>query len=298
VAVAFLLLNGLGAAIVFPLAGLLEPAVAWSGAEAPRQIANAHTFFNLALLVVFLPLAGPITWVVRRLVPEPRRAREPVEEYLDPIGLQSPPVAIGQATRAVLRMAEIVQGMLRDLQRALESNDEALVLEVRDRDDEVDRMHQLVRAYLTRLAADQRFDEETSDREIGLLYAVGDLEDIGDVLDRNLADVVLKKIHGGHQFSEEGSADLRAFHQRVSYEFARAVSALATSDVKLAGEVIVEKDEVSRLERELRRRHIQRLHDGRVESIDSSDIHLDVLSNLERVNAHATNLAFVVWGRT
>ena len=194
------------------------------------------------------------------------------------------------------RRAEIVQGMLGDVQRALESNDEALTLDIRERDDEVDRCQQQIRAYLTKLAADQRLDRDIASREVGLLNAVSDLENIGDVLDKNLAELVLKKIHGDHSFSREGGAELQEFHRRVSYEFARAVSALASGNTKLASDVILEKAELSKLERELRLRHIQRLHDGRTESIDSSDIHLDVLSNFKRINTHATNLAYVVWG--
>lgn len=297
VAVAFTLLNVVGAAVAFPLASVLERVVAFTAADVSRQIANAHMFFNVAILVAFLPLTAPLAWMTRRLVPAPRRdITDDMERYLDPMMLQSPAVAIGQATRAVLRMAEIVQGMLGDVQRALESNDEALTLDIRERDDEVDRCQQQIRAYLTKLAADQRLDRDIASREVGLLNAVSDLENIGDVLDKNLAELVLKKIHGDHSFSREGGAELQEFHRRVSYEFARAVSALASGNTKLASDVILEKAELSKLERELRLRHIQRLHDGRTESIDSSDIHLDVLSNFKRINTHATNLAYVVWG--
>ena len=297
VAVSHVMLKLVGAAIVFPLLGLIGPLIAATAPDVPRQIANSHTFFNLALLIVFLPVAVPAAWLIRRVVPEPRREPDRVEAYLDPITLESPAVAIGQATRAVLRMGEIVQAMLRDAQRAMETNDESLVLDVRERDDQVDQLQRTIRTYLTALATNERLSADESVREIGLLYAVNDLENIGDVLDKNLAELALKKIHGRHAFSPEGAADLREFHDIVSTELGRALSSFASGDAELAADVIALKSRVSDLERDMRRRHIQRLYAGRAESIDTSDIHLDVLINLKRINTHATNLAYVVTER-
>ena len=184
--------------------------------------------------------------------------------------------------------------MLRDAQHAMEANDESLVLDVRERDDQVDQLQRTIRTYLTALATNERLSADESEREIGLLYAVNDLENIGDVLDKNLAELALKKIHGRHAFSPEGAADLREFHDIVSTELDRALSSFASGDTELAADVIAVKARVSDLERDMRRRHIQRLYDGRTESIDTSDIHLDVLINLKRINTHATNLAYVV----
>ncbi len=297
VAAAQVALKLAGAIVAFPLIGAVTPLIAWSAPDLPRQIANAHTFFNLAMLVVLLPLVTPFAWLVRTIVPEPRRTEPRAEDYLDPATLASPTVAIGQATRAILRMAELVQTMVRDVISAMDSGDESLVIEVRERDDQVDALQRSIRHYLTTLAADPELQAETSAREIGLLYVINDLENIGDIVDKNLAELALKKLHGRHEFSADGMADLRQFDRRVAEQFDRAISAFAASDKRLAGEVIAQKDALSELEREMRMRHIRRLYEGRTETIDTSDIHLDVLSNLKRINTHATNLAYVVTGQ-
>ncbi len=126
---------------------------------------------------------------------------------------------------------------------------------------------------------------------------INDLENIGDIVDKNLAELALKKLHRQHEFSADGMADLRQFDRRVAEEFDRAISAFAAGDDRLAATVIAQTDVQSDLEREMRRRYIWRLYEGRMETIDASDIHLDVLSTLKQINTHATNLAYVVTGQ-
>ena len=177
-----------------------------------------------------------------------------------------------------------------------ETNDERLAEEVRKRDDELDQLQRDIRSFLTLMSV-SRLSEEMSRRQIGLLYAATDLENIGDVIDKNLMELALKKIHGRHTFSREGWEEISGFHRRVEQAFERSVSAFTTGDLGLADQAIKEKDELSDYERVLRRAHIARLNFGRAESIDTSDIHLDVLSNLKRINTHATNLAYVAKGQ-
>ncbi len=157
------------AIVAFLLMGAVAPLTTWSAPDLPRQIANAHTFFNLAMLVALLPLATPIAWLVRTLVPEPRRTEEQAEDYLDPATLASPAVAIGQATRGILRRAELVQTTVRDVSSAMDSGDESLVIEVRERDDQVDALQHSIRHYLATLAAHTEIEAEISAREIRLL---------------------------------------------------------------------------------------------------------------------------------
>ncbi|MBM4436082.1 MAG: Na/Pi cotransporter family protein [Actinobacteria bacterium] len=297
VAAAHALLKVAGVAVCYPLLVPLAAAVAWSAPDVPRQVANAHLFFNLALAAIFLPLANPVAWAVTRLVPAPAHGdTERLDALLDPMTLQSPAVAIGQATRAILQMAAVVQGMVDDMQRAFETADETLVARTRTRDDEVDRMHRVIRTYLTTLMAESRLGQDMSRREVGLLYAVNDLENIADIVDRNLGSLALKVIHQHHAFSAEGRADLHTFAEKVKFEMARAISALTLNDAPLASDVLAQAEAVAELEREMRQGHISRVQEGRKETIDSWAIHLDMLGYLRRIHAHALNLAQVVTG--
>ncbi len=159
---------------------------------------------------------------------------------------------------------------------------------------EADRLERDIRSFLTQMS-ESRLTDELTRRRLGLLYAVNDLESVGDILDKNLTELTLKKIHGRHTFSDEVWREVEGFHRRIEQLVERAVSALASGNVDLAAEVIEEHDQIADCEHELQLAHIGRLNEGTAETIDTSDIHIDVVSDLSRISAHARTLAQVVW---
>lgn len=136
--------------------------------------------------------------------------------------------------------------------------------------------------------------EEQSQREVALLALIGDLETIGDIIDRNLMELAKKKIYKGLRFSERGRKEILELHEQVGRNFELVISAFASQDVELATRVIKGKGVISQKERELRAAHIQRLHEGLPESIETSAIHLDVLTNLVRINHHIISIAYPI----
>jgi phosphate:Na+ symporter len=123
------------------------------------------------------------------------------------------------------------------------------------------------------------------------------LEEVGDVIDKNLLELAEKKIRGGHRFSEQGWSEIQDLHAKVYENLELAMSALATGDHSIADKVVRHKSNISALERTLRQAHIDRLHAGLPESIDTSSIHLDVLNALTRANALAAGIAYAVLGQ-
>src|SRR6266550_2063517 len=132
-----------------PLILLLISAV-FTSLVLQRQIANAHTIFNVALALVFLPFAGLAADLITRLIPESRR-NEAGAMYLNPAVLDTPAVALGQALREVLRMGDVVLQSLRETRIVLERNDEALMREIVARDDVIDRLEEEIKQYLVKL---------------------------------------------------------------------------------------------------------------------------------------------------
>jgi phosphate:Na+ symporter len=106
-----------------------------------------------------------------------------------------------------------------------------------------------------------------------------------------------KKIRGGHTFSNQGWAEIKDVHTKVIENLELALSALAAQDASIAEKVIRHKSRINLIERQLRQTHIQRLHEGLRESIDTSSIHLDILANLKRANSLAAGIAYAVMGR-
>ncbi|MBM4433840.1 MAG: Na/Pi cotransporter family protein [Chloroflexi bacterium] len=295
VAVAHAAFKVAGVLLFMAIAPGFDDLITALGGDVPRQIANAHTLFNVALAVVFLPLAGPAADLITRMIPETRRSEEGAI-YLNPQVLDTPAVALGQALRETLRMGDVVARSMRDTMTVFERDDEKLMSEIVKRDDQIDGLEEDIKQYLTKLR-EQALTEEQSERETALLFVVVDLEAAGDVIDKQLMELAEKKIAGSHRFSEKGLAEIRDLHAKVVENLELALAALASGDRSIAEKVLRHKSPISELERRYRQSHIERLHSGLKESIDTSSIHLDVLLALRQINSFATAVAYAVLGR-
>jgi phosphate:Na+ symporter len=285
-----------GVVIFVPFIGPFADLVRVTAPDVQRQIANAHTIFNVALALVFLPFAGLAADLITRLIPETRRGSESGPVYLNPAVLDTPAVALGQALREVLRMGDVVLQSLRETRVVLERNDETLMREVVARDDLIDRLEEDIKQYLVKLR-EHSLTEEQAERETALIFVIVNLEETGDVIDKNLMELAEKKIRGNHVFSAQGWREIADLHARVVENLELAMGALASGDREVAEKVIRHKSIVNTMERQLRAAHIQRLHEGLRESIDTSSIHLDLLASFKRANSLVTGIAYAVLGQ-
>jgi phosphate:Na+ symporter len=284
----------LGAAVVLPFLGPFVSLAAWSADDLGRQIANAHTFFNVGISLLFLPFQGLAARAIEAAVPDrPEEEARFRTRYLDERFADQPSLAIGQAQREALRMADIAQGMLRDAAQVFRAGSQELLEDVEKRDDQLDYLEREIKLYLTRLSR-QTMTEDLSRREIALLGFIGNMENIGDIIDKNLMELARKKLYQGRRFSEPGAAELMDFHGQVSKNLERAVVAFAAGDRGLAQEVLDQRAAIRQRERELRQSHLDRLRAGLAESVETSEIHLDVLTNLKRVNSHVTAVVYPI----
>lgn len=295
VAIAHLLFKVIGAVLILPFADACATLIGFTATDPARQVANAHTAFNVALAALLLPFSGRLARLVCWLAPNRSTEDGFKPKYLDEYVLESPPLALSQATREVLRMADLVQDMFRDCLTVIRDNDEVLLEQVEQREDQVDFLEETIKGYLTKLSQ-QTLTEEQSKREIGLLYVINDLEHIGDIIDKSMMQLARKKVEAQLHFSPGGMAEVEELHRQVADNLRSVLTAIATRDVELAQKVLHQKAIINKAERELRQAHIQRLHAGSKESILTSSIHMDVLNDLKRINSHATNMAFVVLG--
>ena len=285
----------LGVILFVPFAGLFTELVARSAPDVPRQIANAHTLFNVILAAVFLPFTNVAADLFTRLVPD-RAMPSTGAIYLNAQTIDTPAVALGQALRETLRMGDIVQQSLRDSIVVLERDDERLMRDVIARDDVIDLLEEDIKQFLIGVGQ-QQLTEEQAERETALIFVIANLEEIGDVIEKNLMELAAKKISGHHVFSQQGWSEIRELHAKVVENLELAMSALAANDATIAEKIIRHKSVVNVLERRLRQTHIRRLHEGLRESIDTSSIHLDLLANLKRTNSLVAGIAYAVLGR-
>jgi len=294
VAIAHAVVKVAGVLAVFPLMGPFQQLVATTADTLPREIANAHLLFNTALALLCLPLTGPLAAVLTKLVAEPARLGQPGQpKHLDPLVLNTPALALGQATRELLRMADITQEMYKATLVAFTRDDEDVVDHIEEQENYLDGLNQAIKLYLTRMAETAMTPAQHRE-ELGLLTIINEMENIGDIIDKNLMELAKKKIYKGLRFSDDGQKEIIALHQMISRHLELVITALTTRNAELAQQVIEAKSRVAHEERQLKQAHIKRLHEGLVESIETSAIHLDVLTNLKRINSHITNMAYAV----
>ena len=103
-----------------------------------------------------------------------------------------------------------------------------------------------------------------------------------------------KRLKAGVLFSTDGFAEIKEFHARMMEDFALAVAAVTANDTDLAERVMRNQDKLVELEKEYRTAHLERLRRGLPESLDTSAVHLDVLTNIERINTHITHMAYTI----
>lgn len=288
-----LLLKTITAGIVMVAAAFVGRRLPEPTADAmPFVVANLHTAFNVLVAIIGLPAIGLVTALLERLVPTPSAERSApfAARFVHAGPIDSMALALGQSLREILHMAEILRGMLDDVWTALKNDDPVLAREVSTRDDHVDALDAAIKRFLTRLVREEAGDRDAREQMRQLRYLT-ELETIGDVIDRNLAELVLKKIRLGARFSDPGSKELDDFHGQVVLNLETAVNAMARHDRTLAQQVMRNKSRLRDLAHELRDRHFQRLNAGLVQSHETSAIHLDLLTHLNRINSALAHVA-------
>jgi len=117
---------------------------------------------------------------------------------------------------------------------------------------------------------------------------------VGDIVDKNLSELVLKKIRLGAQFTREGERELDEFHRRVMENQTIADAAFTTRDKGLAQDLLRRKEDLNQFEQELRDRHFARLNAGLTQAHETSAIHLDLLTHLKRINSSLSHVAYAL----
>ncbi len=283
----------LGVLLFLPFLAPFQTLVAATTADLSRQIANAHTLFNVIMAVCFLPFTGLFAKLITKLVPEKEEEKKFGPLYLDEHVIGTPAIALGQATREVLRASDIVREMLMGAVKVFQRDDPAAIAEIKDKDNLIDLLDRHIRLYLTRLSS-SRLTESQSRRNVAVLETSRNLENIGDIIDRNLMPLAEKRINKGITFSQEGMEQINLFHKRILENFDTAISAFATHDRDLADRVLRNKEELGVMERELVQAHLDRLRKGLRESIETSHVHLDLIGNLARINSLITHIIYPI----
>ena len=290
-----LIVRGAGCLVVLPLLPWLAQALAALEASPARQVADFHTLFNLALAVVFIGLLDPLARLSTRLIPSAPLADDPGKpRYISDAALSTPSIALADAAREVLRIVDVVEAMLRVFLDALRSDDRKLLAEIGAMDNTLDRLHNAIKLHLTAISREDGLGEADARRCSDILAFTINLEHIGDILDKSLRELAAKKIKQRLTFSEEGLREIAAMHERLLDNLHLATSVFMMGNIQAARALIAEKDRMRDLEQAATDNHLQRLREGRLQSIETSSLHIDIARDLKRIAAHIASVAYPI----
>ncbi|NKL01102.1 Na/Pi cotransporter family protein [Rhizobium leguminosarum bv. viciae] len=284
-----LAVRALGCLIALPLAGYGAELIQMLPFGPAKLPVDAHLAFNLLLAAVAWPFSRPLAALMTRLVPD-QAEPESAPKYLDVQELSTPVVALASATREVLGVGDLIERMLIRVSEGFEQGDASKLAEIPALEERVDRLQQAVKVYLSKLGREGLSDENARRSIVVIDYAIN-LEHMGDIIEKGLAEQVAKKISLGLKFSEDGHQELRKLFDLTIDNLRVAQTIFVTRDFNLARQMMEVKVEVRRMEKQSAERHLERLRDGRADSLQTSSLHLDMLRDLKRLNAHIVSVA-------
>lgn len=290
--------RGFAAVVATILFSLAEPNLSVLARSPSLQIVHAHIVFNCILLILGMAFAPLIVRLARRLAASQALEGTDTSQAdktiaLDNKDLDNPALAIANATREVLRLCELVEAMfsgVMQLFRKQQKGDlEALALS----DDRIDHRHNAIKLYLAR-ATTRKLSETEAMRCQELLGACVKLEQVGDIIARNVLVHIQKKRDRNLEFTKEGWQELAAMHSTVLANARLAFNVIVSRDPDIASQLVMEKDKLREVEKRASLSHFERLRDGSPLSIETSSIHLDTIRDFKEINALLASLAYPV----
>jgi phosphate:Na+ symporter len=289
-----LLFRLLGCVIIVPLLPYLEELTAtWSLTDGQIAV-YFHLFFNVAIAAGFIFFTERIARVAERLLPAKPAGDDPAKaRYLDPSALETPALAIGNAAREAVRLADFIEQMLIGMLTVLKTNDRELAEKLRKMDDIVDNLYTAIKLYLTQVSR-KALDDKEGRRWADIVSFAINMEQVGDVIERIITDLEEKKIEKGRKFSEAGMEEICDLHGRLLANLRLGMSVFLHRDLASAQRLLAEKVLFRDLERAYAESHIERLTSNTVQSIETSSLHLDMISDLKRINSHICSIAYPI----
>jgi phosphate:Na+ symporter len=291
-------LRGAGAVLVLIFVNLAIDPASLMVANAGQSLIYAHIGFNLIVLVVALPFCSLLEKPMIMLMPASLSAN--LDPYaagtvsvLDRGALGNPTHSIANLKRELLRMTDLVDRMLCRVPELYESGGRDLTKELRVQDRVLNDALSGIRTYVADTQSDQ-FKKPDLKIVWGLMdYAIR-LETAGDVVAQKLTMIAREKNSAKAKFSKEGWGELVSLHEAVRANLKLACNVLISDDLESARLLVVEKAEIKRVERKSRKLHLSRLQDGREESFETSDAHLETLRALRDINNHISAIAYPI----
>lgn len=286
--IAQITINVIGVLIFLPFFSPFTKLVSLTSSDLPRQIANAHTIFNIAVSAILFPFVGVIARIARWLAPEQEEAEESITAFIDPMQYGIPSVALKESFKELIRLGDITAEMIERSRMALIEMDMDSALWVLEHESEfVDPVTDALENFVNGLMQ-ENLSADQQKRCFQLKNLLTDIERVGDLAE-DLALASQERVNQQTRFSSDAILDLDRLSKHAHETYFLALQALRNGDHALARRTCQMEDEFDQLYNEMRQGHIKRLEEGSCSS-EAEIIYTETLRYLERISDHADNL--------
>ncbi|MCH8013089.1 MAG: Na/Pi cotransporter family protein [Candidatus Marinimicrobia bacterium] len=284
----------------------ISPAAEGSGmgtltGATPRQIANAHTLFNVSLAFLFLPFTSLFMKNIYKILPQ--KAEEtvlkPATWHIDESTISTPTLAINLARTEISRIVKIIGRMLeavihpfieKESRQDLYYPQLSLVEGIKMREEKIDFLEEKVSHFLIKITRQELSDDDANEA-FAMMSVAKDLESIGDIIDKTIIPLIAKKQVLAEDFSEQGKEEIITFHVKVSKQISRINEAISTFDIEKASNVMAKEAKYTTLESEYRIKHLKRVQEELTESVSTHEIHMELMDLLKQINVYTASIA-------
>jgi phosphate:Na+ symporter len=289
-----LIFKALGCTLAIPFLSLYIPFADDIQALGFDAVVSFHFLFNMLLAMSMIMFTGKVGKWLTQYLPSVEVDNNKVQpKYLDPTALSTPSLAISCAAREALHQADVVETMLRGIVPVIQNDDALLAAKLREMDDGVDDLYSAIKFYLTQISR-EALSQREGQRWADIMSFAINMEQVGDIIERVLQDIEDKKIAKGRNFSEAGFAEIDDLHQRLVANLQLGMSVFLEGGVRNAEALLEQKVQFRNLEHEYANRHLARLQENTPESIGTSSLHIDLISDLKRINSHICSIAYPI----
>lgn len=286
------LFNLFGVVIFMAAFPLFKGVVEVTSSSIPRQLANSHTLFNVANTLIFLPFSRPFVTMVQKIIPGKVAVLDMGPRFLDRRLISATPAAAVHAVRQELvRLGFLAEEMLQNVHAAFVERDPKKAEEVFQTEKLVNQLTHGIARYAAEVGQ-ASLSEDLSLTLGAYVNGASDIERVGDHA-TNLTELFEYSQENHLVFSEKAMAEFEEMFTNARLAFHLAIESILNEDGEAAREVLVLEDRVDALEKELRKKHIERLNTGACQP-SAGVVFIDILSNLERIADHGNNLALMV----
>lgn len=294
VALGSLLYKLIGLLLITPL---LTPLVAWMdtlNVSPSSLVISFHVIYNSLRCLIMLPTVGPMGRLCASILPQKAEINGQTKpRHLDLTALATPSLALANAVRETLRMGDLIDSMLNAMQEVLRGNQTAVTQEVRRLNDDVEVLYNAIKLYLAQMPRDD-LSEQDNRRWAEIIELAINLELASGLIERMLRKVQQQKTSQRRSFSDVGLEELSGLHEQLMANLRLGLSVFLSGDPESARQLLREKRRFRAQERRLAHAHVSRLQRKIVQSIETSSLHLELISDMKRLNSLFCSSAYAV----